>query len=317
MTAPRVLALSGGVGGAKLADGLYKALAANELQVLVNTGDDFQHLGLHISPDIDTLLYTLSARANPATGWGRQDESWRCMDALRELGQADWFQLGDRDLATHITRTHLLGQGHSLTQVTASLARQLGIQARITPMTDAPAPTRVQTADGWQDFQHYFVRQQCKPCVSAIHCGANNSTPLPSELLPLLRSTQLDAVVLCPSNPYLSIDPILAVPGLRDALRASPAPVIAVSPLVDGKAVKGPTDKLMTELGISVSSRSIADHYGDLLDGLIIDHSEQALAEQLPLPVLVTATLMRNSSDRQRLAIQALTFAAELRSRKT
>lgn len=313
---PRVLALSGGVGGAKLAHGLYSILPDWQLQIVVNTGDDFEHLGLHISPDIDTLLYTLSGLANPATGWGRDGEQWLCMEALSQLGEADWFQLGDRDLAMHLSRSHRLRQGSTLTQITQYQAERLSIQARITPMSDDAVPTRVHTDAGRLDFQHYFVKERCLPQVHALeYTGADAAQPAPAALAALQDET-LEAVIICPSNPYLSIAPILALPGFREALRNTRAPVIAVSPLVNRKAVKGPTDKIMRELSIQVSSASIANHYADCLDGLVIDYSEQTLAHTLPLPTLVTNTLMQNNDDRCQLAHACLNFASELKQAK-
>lgn len=305
----KVLALCGGIGGAKLALGLARTLAPGQLTVMINTGDDFEHLGLTICPDIDTVTYTLAGINDTVRGWGLAGESWAFMDALRGLGGEAWFQLGDRDLATHILRTQRLSAGESLSAVTADLAARLGITARLLPMSDQKVRTMVDTREGELPFQRYFVEQQCRPVVTAIRFeGAAEATVQP-DILALLADPKLAAIVLCPSNPYLSIDPLLAVPGLRAALRASSAPVIAVSPIVGGRAIKGPTAKIMTELGLPVTVRAVADHYRDLLDGLVIDDADAGEADHLGLPVRVTGTVMETMDDRDRLARAVLDFA--------
>ncbi|MCH8926615.1 MAG: 2-phospho-L-lactate transferase [Proteobacteria bacterium] len=311
-----VLALCGGIGGAKLALGLYRHLAPGALSVAVNTGDDFEHLGLHISPDIDTVLYTLSGTDNPDTGWGRADETWTFMAALEALGGETWFRLGDGDLALHVERTRRLGAGESLSEVCAAFARRFGLDARILPMTDDPLRTVVHTPDGPLPFQHYFVRERCEPRVTGVtFAGAEAARPNP-EILRALADPALAAVVICPSNPYLSIDPILAVPGMRIALGACPAPVVAVSPVVGGRAVKGPTAKIMAELGVPVTNAAIAAHYEGLIDGLVLDRADQAEAAELAVPALVTETVMTSLEDRIALAAAALGFAAELDGRR-
>ena len=311
-----VLALCGGIGGAKLALGLYKHLAPGALSVAVNTGDDFEHLGLHISPDIDTVLYTLSGTDNPETGWGRADETWTFMAALEGLGGETWFRLGDGDLALHVERTRRLGAGESLSEVCAAFARRFGLDARILPMTDDPLRTVVHTPDGPLPFQHYFVRERCEPRVTGItFAGAEAARPNP-EILRALADPALAAVVICPSNPYLSIDPILAVPGMRIALGACPATVVAVSPVVGGRAVKGPIAKIMAELGVPVTNAAIAAHYEGLIDGLVLDRADQAEAAELAVPALVTGTVMTSLEDRIALAAAALGFAAELDGRR-
>jgi len=311
-----VLALCGGIGGAKLALGLYRHLAPGALSVAVNTGDDFEHLGLHISPDIDTVLYTLSGTDNPDTGWGRADETWTFMAALEALGGETWFRLGDGDLALHVERTRRLGAGESLSEVCAAFARRFGLDARILPMTGDPLRTVVHTPDGPLPFQHYFVRKRCEPRVTGVtFAGAEAARPNP-EILRALADPALGAVVICPSNPYLSIDPILAVPGMRIALGACPAPVVAVSPLVGGRAVKGPTAKIMAELGVPVTNAAIAAHYEGLIDGLVLDRADRAEAAELGVPALVTETVMTNLEDRIALAAAALGFAAELDRRR-
>lgn len=311
-----VLALSGGVGGAKLALGLASVLPAEQLAIVVNTGDDFEHLGLHISPDIDTLLYTLAGINNPETGWGRANESWSFMSALGELGAETWFRLGDRDLALNVYRTQGLRSGRTLSEVTADLAGRLGLSVAIAPMSDDPVRTLVDTDAGLLEFQEYFVRRQCKPAVSGIlFKGSQNARPSP-EFAQLLHSSQLIAVIICPSNPYLSIDPMLSVPGVRDALIHCAAPVIAVSPIVQGMAIKGPTAKIMGELGIPVAASAVAEHYGELLDGFVLDSSDTQFANSIAnvdLTVEVTNTVMQTLDDRMSLARDVLEFAARLR----
>jgi LPPG:FO 2-phospho-L-lactate transferase len=305
-----VLALCGGVGGAKLALGLERILGGN-LTVIVNTGDDFQHLGLFISPDIDTVLYTLGGVSDVERGWGRANESWSFMEALHQLGGETWFRLGDRDLAMHVARTQALRQGESPTAFTDRMAKQFGIAARILPMTDDPIGTIVVTPDGPLPFQRYFVGLQCAPTVTRIVFeGAESARPT-SQVLQALHDPELAAVLVCPSNPYLSIDPILSLPGIREALERVTAPVIAVSPIIGGQAVKGPTAKIMAELGKSRESASIVQHYG-FLDGLVLDHADADEAPLLGVPAHVASTWMRSLEDRERLALECLAFADEL-----
>jgi LPPG:FO 2-phospho-L-lactate transferase len=304
-----VLALCGGIGGAKLALGLYRVLEAGRLTLVVNTGDDFEHLGLNISPDLDTVLYTLAGLADPERGWGRAQETWEFIAALRQLDGEDWFQLGDRDLAMHVLRTNWLRSGKTLTEFAAHVARQLGISARILPMTDAAVRTIVDTSEGHLPFQHYFVRRHCEPVLRGIRFeGATEARPAPG-LVEFIGSQALRAIVICPSNPYLSIDPIFAVPGIAAALGASAAPVVAVSPIIGGQAVKGPTGKIMAELGIAASTRAIALHYRGLIDGLVIDEDDADDRVQIGVPVLVTRTLMTDVADRERLARDIVDFA--------
>jgi LPPG:FO 2-phospho-L-lactate transferase len=320
----RVLAVSGGVGGAKLALGLARALNPAELAVLVNTGDDFTHLGLRICPDLDTVLYTLAGVVNTTQGWGRANESFGFMDELRRQGGPDWFLLGDRDLVLHVERTRRLAAGETLTQIMADLATRFGVATRLLPMTDAPVATLLDTSAGQLEFQHYFVRLRTIPAVQRLHyAGAAQARPS-DDLLTLLRSRSLEAIILCPSNPYLSIDPILAVPGIRAALRAAAVPIVAVSPLVGGRAVKGPTAKIMQELGIETSALAIARHYAGLIDGLLVDEADASAELKGPMTdefsklgiVVGTArTLMRTLEDRQRLAESALDFSRRLQSK--
>ena len=312
VSAPQILALCGGIGGAKLALGLYRVLEPGQLAVAVNTGDDFEHLGLTISPDLDTVLYTLAGLADPQRGWGRADETWQFMDSLKQFGGEDWFQLGDRDLAMHVERTRWLRAGRCPSSFAAHVARQFSIRAQVLPMSDAPVRTIIETAEGNLPFQRYFVQRRCEPAVRAIRfAGAVEAKPAPG-LLDLIASPSLRAIVICPSNPYLSIDPILAVSGIAAALGTARAPVVAVSPLIGGQAVKGPTAKIMNELGLTVTNQSIATHYRGLIDALIIDEADAADRERIDVPVLVKRTMMRDLADRERLAGDVIAFAESL-----
>jgi LPPG:FO 2-phospho-L-lactate transferase len=305
-----VLALSGGIGGAKLALGLYRVLPPGTLTVIANTGDDFEHLGLLISPDIDTLLYTLGGIDNPETGWGRRNETWTFMAALETLGGETWFKLGDGDLATHIERTRRLAAGESLSQITDDFRRRLGISPRILPMSDNRVRTRLRTDEGWLDFQDYFVRLRAVPVVrEIIYDGASQARPN-SDFLAMLGDASLEAVVICPSNPFLSVDPLLSLPGVRDALRACRAPVVAVSPIIGGKAVKGPTAKIMAELGLPMGAAAVAEHYGDILDVYIADEADADELAGFGIPLTLTRTLMLTLEDREALARTVLAAAS-------
>ena len=312
MSVGPVVTLSGGIGGAKLALGLYRVLPPDSLTVICNPGDDFDHLGLHICPDADTVLYTLAGIANPETGWGRAGETWTFMRALAELGGETWFRLGDGDLALHVERTRRIAAGEPLSHVTGNVARRLGLHARIVPACDTAVRTFVHTPDGRLPFQHYFVRDRCEPAVTGFDFeGAGDARPC-GVALEALADPSLRCVVVCPSNPFISIDPILAVPGMRDAVRAAGAPVIGVSPIVGGRAVKGPTAKMMRELGLDISNRGIERHYGDLVDAWIIDSADAADAAGFDRPVRVAPTLMRSNTDKDALARTVLEFAAKL-----
>jgi LPPG:FO 2-phospho-L-lactate transferase len=304
-----VLALSGGIGGAKLALGLYRVLPPGKLTVVANTGDDFEHLGLSISPDIDTLLYTLAGIDNRETGWGRCNETWTFMAALEGLGGETWFKLGDGDLATHVERTRRLAAGENLSQVTDDFRRRLGISARLLPMSDDRVRTRLQAQEGWLDFQDYFVRLRASPVVREIaYAGASEARANP-DFLAALAGDDLELVVICPSNPFLSIDPILSLPRVRDALRACRAPVAAVSPIIGGKAVKGPTAKIMAELGLPIGAAAVARRYEDILDFFIADEADASEVEDLGIPVSLTHTLMSTIEDREALARVVLVVA--------
>jgi len=307
-----ILALTGGVGGAKLAAGLAAVLPPERLTLVVNTGDDFEHLGLTVCPDIDSVTYALAGLNDTARGWGVADETWQAMAMLRALGEADWFNLGDRDMGMHIARSWRLRRGETLSDVTARLTRHLGIAHAIVPMSDAAVRTQVGTADGWLDFQRYFVAEQCRPAVTGVRFeGAAQAVPAPAFAAALARE-DLGAVIVCPSNPYLSVDPILAVAGVRDALAGRDVPVVAVSPLVGGASLKGPLDKMLHELGRPVSNAAIAEHYGNLIDHLVIDECDGADHDDLVrrgLRVSVTPTVMRDAGGRERLARATLKAA--------
>jgi LPPG:FO 2-phospho-L-lactate transferase len=304
-----VLALSGGIGGAKLALGLYRVLPPGELTVVANTGDDFEHLGLSISPDIDTLLYTLGGIDNPELGWGRRSETWTFMAALEALGGETWFKLGDGDLATHIERTRRLAAGESLTKITDDFCRRLGISARLLPMSDNRVRTRLRTDEGWLDFQDYFVRLRASPVVREVAYPGDAEAHANPDFLAALASDDLELVVICPSNPFLSVDPILSLPRARDALRVCRAPVVAVSPIIGGKAVKGPTAKIMAELGLTVGAAAVARHYEDILDVFIAEEADANEVENLGIPVRLARTLMSTIEDREDLARVVLAVA--------
>lgn len=315
MAAAHYLALTGGVGGAKLALGLSRLLEPDQLRFVVNTGDDFDHLGLHISPDIDTLVYTLAGLCNTETGWGRANESWQFMTALSQLDGEDWFRLGDRDLAMHIERTRRLAAGMDLTRVIRELAGVLGVRHPILPMTDDPVRTTVDTAQGELAFQHYFVRDRCAPAVTGVRFVGAEQARLSPSLSEALRDPALAGVIVCPSNPYLSIDPILAVPPLRAALTNLQVPVVAVSPIVAGAAIKGPTAKMMRELDIPNTAVEIARYYRSWIDGFILDEADRALEDEvqaLGLATVVTRTVMVSLEDRVALSREALQLIDQL-----
>lgn len=300
-----IVVLTGGVGGAKLVLGLTHLVPAGDLMVIVNTGDDFRHLGLHISPDIDTLLYTLSGKAD--AGWGWQGESWNFMDALGEIGGETWFSLGDRDLALHVIRTMRLKQGNMLSAIVADFATHIGVSVTVLPMTDDPVGTYVHSDEGTLEFQRYFVERRCIPKVHSVEFrGAANASPLPAALDAIAAA---DIILVAPSNPFLSIDPILALPSLRAALELAKAPVVAVSPIMAGNAVKGPTAKMMSELGIMVDNRAIVAHYRGLIDGLVA-HDGDSVPDEVPS--ISGDILMLEVKDKVRVAGLALALGRRL-----
>lgn len=304
-----VTVLTGGVGGAKLLAGLCALEPAPNVTAIVNTGDDFRHLGLAISPDIDTLLYVLSGQDHRTQGWGRQNESWSFMAALQSLNGPDWFALGDGDLALHVMRTARLAGGDTLSAITADFARAWGIRARILPMSDDRVATMVETDQGRFEFQDYFVAHRCMPVATAIRFEGAVTARAATDTITAIAGA--DAILIAPSNPYLSIDPILAVPAIRAALLARKVPVVAISPIVGGEAVKGPTGKLMREFGVPVSAAAVASHYGAILDGMLIDRGDA----DAPLDIAHATedTLMRDLADKKRVAAAALALAERLR----
>ncbi len=313
----KVAALAGGVGGAKLADGLSKTLNTGQLSVIVNTGDDFEFFGLYISPDVDTVSYTLAGLANPLTGWGQMDETWEVFQALSRLGGPNWFKLGDHDLALHMERTRLLKSGLSLTRVTQELCDRMGIKDHVLPMTDRPVRTIVKTIDGRKlPFQEYFVKEQCVPEVTGFEfAGIEKAQP---GLKVQKALTEADLIVICPSNPWVSIDPILKLSGIRELLIEKS--VIAVSPIIGGKTIKGPAAKMFLELGMNPGCFEVANHYRDLLTGFVLDSQDQDEASRISdigIIPLVTQTIMRSGEDRIRLADEVLKFGMKLQRKGT
>ncbi len=307
----KIVALAGGVGGAKLVDGLTQCLPPEQLVTIVNVGDDFDHLGLRICPDLDTVCYTLAGKANPATGWGRAGETWHALESLGEIGGPTWFRLGDRDLGAHLERTRRLRAGEPLSKITQDFCRSWGIQFTVLPASDDSVPTWVYTDEGELPFQEYFVHRQCHPRVSGFRfAGVEAAQPAPG-VLDALRKAKL--VILCPSNPWVSVAPILGIPGIQEAVAART--VIAVSPIIGGEAVKGPAAKMYRELGIQPSAQAVANHYGSLLAGFVLDLVDQGQVEGLRregLEVLAVATLMETQADRARLARQVLNFGDQV-----
>jgi len=312
---PRCLALSGGVGGAKLALGLLHAMPPEDLLVVANTGDDFDHLGLRICPDIDTVTYTLSGLANPTLGWGRGDETWSFMETVESLGGEHWFRLGDRDLALHVERTRRLGEGQSLSEITTESEERQDISDRIAPMTDDPVRTIVETPDGPLAFQHYLVSEQCRPAVTGFRFEGVDSASPGAALTAALAGKGPDMVVICPSNPFISIDPTLALPGPTHTLESCAAPVIAVSPIVGGQAIKGPTAKMLAELGLPSTALAVAEHYQGVVDGFVLDRADSGAEDAVRergCEVLVTNTVMKSLQDRVSLARDVIAFAAQI-----
>ena len=295
--------LTGGTGGAKLVLGFHEETAAEDLVVVCNTGDDSLVHGLHVSPDVDTIVYTLAGLIDPAKGWGVRDDTFTVLDQLQRLGNETWFRLGDRDIATHLTRTRLLSEGQPLSRVTAALCRALGVRSAVLPMTDQRVETRLATPEGEISFQEYFVKARWQPEVLSLrYQGIEESRPAPG-MLEAISAAAL--VVVCPSNPATSIGPILAVPGVRRALRETPARVVAVSPMVQGRSFSGPAHKLMATLGVEASVTGLAEVYRDFVDALVIDTEDRHLApaiERLDVDVRVTSIRMDTLEDKKRLA---------------
>lgn len=310
LTPASTLALAGGVGGAKLALGLAKILPPERLSIVVNTGDDDEFHGLHISPDLDTMAYTLSGLYNPATGWGIAGDTFNTLDMLKQLGSETWFNLGDRDFAMHIRRTELLRRGATLSQVTAALTARLGIRHPVIPMSDQPVRTMLDTDAGLLSMQEYFVKHRAMPAVQAIrYDGAAQARPAPEFAAALACA---ETIVFCPSNPYLSLAPILALPGVRTAIAGHTGRRVAVSPIVGGDAVRGPAGKIMGELGAEVSAAGVAREYRGLCDVLVIDDRDAALADAVRdagIAPAVTGTIMQTDDDKIALARRTLQLA--------
>lgn len=315
LTDQHIVALAGGVGGAKLAHGLAQIVAPGHLSIIGNVGDDFERYGLHISPDLDTVMYTLAGKANPKTGWGLQGETWNNLEMMRVYGEDPWFSLGDHDLATHILRTHWLKEGLSLTEITHRLSQHLGLSQHLLPVTDDPLATVVDTVEyGILPFQEYFVKHRWQPQAKSVSYHGAAAAVLSAQAQTALDNA--DLIVICPSNPILSIAPILAVPQMRQYLLQRRVPVILVSPLIGGKAVKGPTDKLMNELGLDASTLGIARYYADLIDTIVVDihdhHELKTVRQEFnTLRIFETPTLMKTTEDRRSLAERLLNHISE------
>lgn len=308
----KLLALSGGVGGAKLVCGLSQVLNNKQLQVIANTADDFEHLGLSISPDLDSVMYAMAGLNNEELGWGVKGETWQFMSAIKRMQGEAWFNLGDQDLATHILRTEMLKQGRSLSDVTANLFRRLDIQHSVLPMCDEKVSTRVATADGELSFQHYFVKEQCKISVTGFRFAGVEQATLGDKQKQAIESA--DAVLICPSNPFVSVAPILAVPGLKAAIIKKQKPLAVVSPIIAGQAVKGPAAKMMQELKMPVSALAVAKYYQDFASHFVLDQQDAHLKtdiEQLGMQVLVCQTLMQSAGDKIALAQQVCDWLYE------
>ena len=311
----KVLAVTGGVGGAKLCLGLAQILDPEQLAFVVNIGDDFEHFGLHISPDIDTLTYTLAGLSNQQQGWGREGETWNFIEAMRTLGGDAWFNLGDADLALHIFRTEHLKQGKSLSEVTAMIAERVGIKHRMFPVSDQRVPTVIQTDEGDLPFQEYFVKLRCEPKVNGFEFANADSAEICPGLRTWLHDPALKAIIVCPSNPYISVDPLLAAGGFGSIINELNIPTLAVSPIVHGQAIKGPTAKIMTELNIPSDAVEVARHYKDTIDALIIDQQDAALAkniEDLGLRTITAQTVMLTLEDKIRLAEVVMDFVRQI-----
>jgi LPPG:FO 2-phospho-L-lactate transferase len=308
----KILAITGGVGGAKLALGLAKVLDPEQVIFAVNVGDDFSHLGLHISPDIDSLTYALAEENNQELGWGRSGETWQFIETLGSLGGDDWFRLGDKDMALHMRRSGLLGDGATLTEATAEITQRMGITHAVIPISDDPIRTVVQSEQGDLAFQHYFVRERCQPAVSGFRFDGIEDAALNPALETYLADC--NGIIICPSNPFVSVAPVIEVAGFLAA--AAHIPTIAVSPIVAGTAIKGPAAKMMQELNIPSSALAVAAHYQDkypgLLDGFVIDESDAGSIEQFTLPTIAAPSIMVSLSDRMALAERCLAFFDEL-----
>ncbi len=310
MASGKIIALSGGVGGAKLGLGLHQIYAPEELYFITNTGDDFLYLGFYIAPDVDTLVYTLAGVNNTETGWGRADETWKTHNVLGELGADNWFKLGDKDLALHLHRSKALRNGERLTSITQDIANRFHLKATVLPMSDHMIQTVVDTNKGLLSFQEYFVKQASKPKIKNISFKSKNPEPS-AEVTEILMDPGLKGIVICPSNPYLSIDPILSIEKIRQSITESKRPRVAVSPIINGQSVKGPTTKIMDELGLEANVLTIAQHYKDYIDGIVIDTSDQDYVgqiESMGIQVKLSEIMMNNDDDKKRVAEDVIHF---------
>jgi LPPG:FO 2-phospho-L-lactate transferase len=300
----KIVVLAGGVGGAKMAEGFYKTLSAGQLSVIVNTADDFDHYGMRICPDIDTVCYTLGELSNPFTGWGRKEETWQVLESLSLLGGEDWFMLGDKDIATHLERTRRLKNGESLSEIIDYFCEKWNINAKIFPMSNQQVSTIVDSSEGKLSFQQYFVAKKCEPKVNSFHFEGIEKAKLSEGIVNTIR--EADLVVIAPSNPWVSIDPILNVGSMRDQLKKKT--VIAISPIIGGKAIKGPAAKMYKELGMTPSAVSVFEHFQDIINGFVIDEIDRGLSENISTPLLITQSIMKNSDDKIRLANEIISF---------
>jgi len=310
MASGKIIALSGGIGGAKLGLGLHQIYAPEELYFITNTGDDFLYLGFYIAPDVDTLVYTLAGVNNTETGWGRADETWKTHNVLSELGADNWFKLGDKDLALHLHRSKALRNGERLTSITQDIANRFHLKVTVLPMSDHMIQTVVDTNKGLLSFQEYFVKQASKPKIKNISFKSKNPEPS-AEVTEILMDPGLKGIVICPSNPYLSIDPILSIEKIRQSITESKRPRVAVSPIINGQSVKGPTTKIMNELGLEANVLTIAQHYKDYIDGIVIDTSDQDYVEQIEsmgIQVKLSEIMMNNDDDKKRVAEDVIHF---------
>ena len=314
MASGKIIALSGGVGGAKLCLGLHQICEPEELYFITNTGDDFLYLGFYISPDVDTLVYTLAGVNNNETGWGRADETWKTHSVLGELGADNWFKLGDKDLALHLHRSKALRNGERLTSITQDIANRFNLKATVLPMSDQMIQTIIHTRKGLLSFQEYFVKQTSRPKIESISFKSKNPEPS-AEVTEILTDPDLKGIVICPSNPYLSIDPILSIKKIRQSISESKRPRVAVSPIINGQSVKGPTTKIMEELGLKVNVLTIAEHYKDCIDGIVIDHLDQGYAgqiESMGIDVKLSEIMMNNDDDKKRVAEDVINFIDQI-----
>jgi LPPG:FO 2-phospho-L-lactate transferase len=308
-----ITCLAGGVGAARFLEGLVNVFPSEKITAIVNTGDDLQYLGCHVSPDLDIVTYTLAGLAEKKNGWGIENDSFNCLDQLAKYSAETWFRIGDRDFATHLLRTAFLQQGFNLSEVTEKIRTSLQVRAQILPMTDQIVATKIKTPAGVLEFQEYFVKRGFKDQVQDVtYEGASLASPAPG-VTPAIEKA--DLIIFCPSNPILSIGPILAIPGIRDSLSKTRAKIVGISPIVGGKAIKGPLDKMMESLGLEVSPFSVARLYSGLMRGYVVDEQDKSIASKitsLGMKVLATNTLMDSMEAKTKLARNTINFAETL-----